>query len=64
MSGFLTMFVLPAVILAVVVSLGLGLLAMNRSGEAAREQSNKLMRWRVGLQVAALGLIVVIMLVR
>ena len=64
MIEFLTMFALPAVLVAVFVSLVLGLIAMNRSGDMAREQSNKLMRWRVGLHLAALGLIVLIMLLR
>lgn len=64
MIEFLTMFALPAVLVAVFVSLVLGLIAMNRSGDKAREQSNTLMRWRVGLHLAALGLIVLIMLLR
>lgn len=64
MSDFLIMFALPAVLVAVLVSLVLGLIAMNRPGDAARERSNIMMRWRVGLQLAALVLIVLIMLLR
>lgn len=64
MVEFLTMFALPAVLLAVLASLGLGLLAMNRTGDAAREQSGKLMRWRVGLHLAAFALIILIMVLR
>ena len=64
MFAFLTMIALPLVLVAVLVSLVMGLLAMNKTGEEARERSSKLMRWRVGLHVAALGLIVLIMLLR
>jgi hypothetical protein len=64
MFPFLTMIALPLVLVAVLVSLGMGLLAMNKTGEEARERSSKLMRWRVGLHLAAFGIIVLIMLLR
>lgn len=46
-------------IAAVTVTLGLGLHAMFRGGEYALSHSNKLMRWRVGLQAIAVLLLVV-----
>ncbi len=64
MAEFLTIIALPAVLLALVVSLGLGLFAMNRPGEEARERSGKMMGWRVGLHLAALALIILIMALR
>lgn len=64
MVDFLTLVALPAVLLAVLVSLGLGLFAMNRAGEEAREQSTRLMRWRIGLHVAAFAVIILIMVLR
>ncbi|MBL4616298.1 MAG: twin transmembrane helix small protein [Robiginitomaculum sp.] len=39
---------------AVVLTLFAGLLNLGRKGEAANKRSNKLMRWRVGLQAIAL----------
>ena len=64
MVEFLTMFALPAVLLAILASLGLGLLAMNRTGDEARAQSGRLMQWRIGLHVLAFALIVLIMIFR
>jgi len=46
-------------IAAVTVTLGLGLHAMFRGGDYALSRSNKLMRWRVGLQAVAVLLLVV-----
>ena len=38
-----------------------GLATLGRQGAAASERSNKLMRWRIGLQFAALVIIVLFM---
>jgi len=46
-------------VLAVVVTLVAGLFTMVRGGEGSAERSNKLMRWRVGLQFVAIGLLVI-----
>lgn len=48
-----------AAILAVTVTLGLGLYSLFRGGDYARSHSNKLMRWRVGLQAVAVLILVV-----
>ena len=48
-----------AAILAVTVTLGLGLYALFRGGDYARSHSNRLMRWRVGLQAVAVLILVV-----
>jgi hypothetical protein len=47
-----------AAIAAVTVTLGLGLYSLFRGGEFARSHSNRLMRWRVGLQAVAVLLLV------
>lgn len=57
----MTTFLTVLVVLAMLATLGVlaaGLIGLARSGEgsAARERSNKLMRWRVVLQGAALVL--------
>ena len=64
MLTFLTFVALPLVLLAVLASLLMGLIAMNRSGDKARLQSNILMRWRVGLHILAIALVVTIMVMR
>jgi len=64
MLNFMTFVLLPLAVLAVVISLLLGLLAMNKSGEEARLRSNKMMRWRVGLQIFAIILILGIAIMR
>lgn len=64
MAEFLTFFALPAVLLALAVSLGLGLFAMNRTGEEARARSAKMMGWRIGLHLAAFAIIILIMALR
>ncbi len=46
-------------ILAVTITLGFGLYSLFRGGDYARSHSNKLMRLRVGLQAAAVILLVV-----
>lgn len=50
--------VLVAVI-AVSVTLGWGLYSLFRGGAYARSHSNRLMRWRVGLQAVAVLILVV-----
>ena len=45
-------------ILAVTVTLGLGLYSLFRGGDYARTQSNRLMRLRVALQAVAVLLLV------
>ncbi len=50
-----------AAILAVTVTLGFGLKALFTGGDAARSQSNKLMRLRVILQAAAVLMLVAAM---
>ena len=64
MINFLTFVLLPIMVLAVAIALILGLLAMNKDGEEARTRSNKMMRWRVGLQTATIVLIVIIAVLR
>jgi len=48
-----------AAILAVTVTLGLGLYSLFRGGDYAWSHSNRLMRWRVGLQAVAVLILVV-----
>ena len=43
---------------AVSLTLGWGLYSLFRGGAYARSHSNKLMRWRVGLQAAAVLILV------
>ena len=52
MSGFMTYYLVPAAVLAVVVVLLLGLINMMRGGSPNRSQ--KLMRLRVLLQFVAI----------
>ncbi|MBL1431075.1 MAG: twin transmembrane helix small protein [Robiginitomaculum sp.] len=40
---------------AVVLILFAGLLNLGRAGDKAKKRSNKLMRWRIGLQAVALA---------
>ncbi|GLK48675.1 hypothetical protein GCM10017620_16480 [Brevundimonas intermedia] len=47
-----------AAIAAVTVTLGLGLYSLFRGGDYALSHSNKLMRWRVGLQAVAVLILV------
>jgi len=55
MSGFMTYYLVPAAVLAVVVVLLLGLINMMRGGSPNRSQ--KLMRLRVLLQFVAIVVI-------
>jgi NADH:ubiquinone oxidoreductase subunit H len=55
----MTSYLVPILLGAVTVALVLGLLNMARGGSANRSQN--LMRWRVGLQFAAIILLVIAM---
>jgi len=50
-------YLIGLALFAVVVVLFAGLLAMAKTGDAARRRSNILMRWRVGTQATAIILI-------
>ena len=52
------------VLVAVVAVLLFGVIAMARGGEAGSKISNKMMRWRVGLQLLAVVLIGLILYFR
>lgn len=49
---------IPASLLAVTVTLGVGIFALFRGGDFGRSYSNKLMRLRVVLQAAAVAILV------
>lgn len=61
MSGFFTILMILAMA-AVLASLGIGLVAMARGGEFGKANSNRMMRWRVIAQGAALVLFALAML--
>lgn len=46
-------------LLAVLVTLGLGIFSMVRGGEFNARHGNRLMRWRVTLQAVAIGVLVI-----
>ena len=50
-------FAIPIALLAVLITLIVGVLSMMRGGEYARRHSNKLMRLRVALQFVAVIII-------
>ncbi len=54
--------VIVVTLVAVVAVLLAGVLTMGKGGEAGRIRSNKLMRWRIGLQFAAVVLFVLLFL--
>jgi hypothetical protein len=60
--GTFFFFAMIGAIGAVLLSLVLGLVTMVRSGEAGAKRSNKLMRWRIGLQALALLLFALAMM--
>ena len=64
MVDFLANYMLPLALLAVLVALGLGIYTLFRGGETARSYSNKLMRWRVGLQFLAIVLLALVVFLR
>lgn len=49
---------IPASLLAVTLTLGVGIYALFRGGDFGRSYSNKLMRLRVVLQAAAVAILV------
>ena len=49
---------IPVALLAVAVTLGVGIYSLFRGGEFARSHSNKLMRLRVLLQAVAIAVLV------
>ncbi|MBI1234038.1 MAG: twin transmembrane helix small protein [Alphaproteobacteria bacterium] len=51
-------------LLLVLVTLIAGLVNMTRGGEGSSARSNVLMRWRVGLQFAAIALMVLGFIIR
>lgn len=57
MNGFLAilLYIAAAALLGV---LALGLFNMTRSDAKQASRSNKLMRWRLGIQAAAIGILV------
>ena len=57
-------YLLIAVLAAVVAVLLMGVLSMARGGEASRKYSNKMMRWRVGLQFLAVIIIILMFFLR
>jgi len=52
-------YLIIAAIAATALVLLVGILAMTKGGEFNRKNSNKLMRWRIGLQALAVLLIMV-----
>ena len=54
----LFLILIPVSLAAVLITLGLGVYSLARGGEYARKHSNKLMRWRVGLQFVAVVILV------
>ena len=52
-------YLIIIVALLVLVVLGLGIFNLARGGENSDGRSNKLMKWRIGLQALALGLLLV-----
>ncbi len=60
--GDVLSYLLVAALVAIAAVLFFGVFNMARGGSGSSMRSNKLMRWRVGLQLAALILIVLIFL--
>lgn len=50
-------YLIPLFMLGVVVALVLGLSSFVKEGREARARSNRMMQWRIGLQLAAVVLI-------
>lgn len=57
--GMMTILVFTALLIVLVILIA-GLLAMGRRGKEAARLSNKLMRWRIAAQFAAIALIVIL----
>ena len=51
-------FLIPIALIAVLIVLGLGVFGMARGGDFNSRHSNRLMRWRVILQFAAIILLI------
>ncbi len=51
--------IIALAVLSVVVTLIWGVLTMARGGASAKARSNKIMRWRVGLQAVAVAALLV-----
>lgn len=58
MGSLINILILTAIV-AVSITLGLGLWSLHRGGAEAASRSNKLMRLRVGLQAVAIVLLCV-----
>lgn len=63
MSGAM-MYLAPAAMLAVAAVLAMGLRNFLRPGVAARSRSNRLMQWRVVLQLIAVVLIMLVIWIK
>ena len=63
MEQFLS-YLLGALLLVILAVLVFGVVTMGRGGSGAGARSNRLMRWRVGLQFAALAIIVLFFLLQ
>lgn len=61
MTGALLVLV-PLSLLAVAVVLVLGLRSFMQEGKEARERSNRLMQWRIALQLVAVGVLFLLVL--
>lgn len=48
---------IPLALLAVALTMGFGVYSLYRGGDFGRHWSNRLMRWRVGLQAVAVVLL-------
>ena len=58
--GFLDVALIVALV-AIVGVLAFGIFSMARGGKASAKYSNKMMRWRIALQLAAVIILVAIM---
>lgn len=61
MTFLSTLLALTLIAVSIVLVMGIG--AMSRGGEFNRKHSNRLMRWRVGLQALAVVIILAIFVV-
>ena len=56
-------FLIPLVMIGVVIALFRGLASFAQEGQEARQRSNRMMQWRLGLQALAMVLLFVGLLV-
>ena len=61
MSG-LVFFLIPLALAATALILGAGIYSLAKGGTFAKENSNKLMRWRVMAQAVAIALMMLFLL--